>query len=343
MYDDQVDHPEAIAALEQLYRSAGQFQALLEILEQRAQLEADPEQRKQLAYDIAGLWRDNLGDAARAIEAYRAIPAEFGEQESEAYRALDQLYESQGRWEDLAQTLDHRIDMGPDSNEELAALKFRLAGVLHAHLSDSARAVSLYREVLTLLPEHEGAMNALASLMSDEKLGGDAAAILIDVYESQSAFAQLAAALDVSVRFTQDPAERVALLTRAAEVRRSRLGDAAGAFTAYARAFEATPETPEILEQLEFLAREQGRVAELCKLIEERARTLDDQELQRSLVMKVAQLHEAELGDVEAAVRAYNIVLEQDDSDETVLAALEALYRRAEKWPELLEVLRRRA
>jgi tetratricopeptide (TPR) repeat protein len=145
VYDDQVDHPEAIAALEQLYRSAGQFQALLEILEQRAQLEADPEQRKQLAYDIAGLWRDNLGDASRAIEAYRAIPAEFGEQESEAYRALDQLYESQGRWEDLAQTLDHRIDMGPESSEELAALKFRLAGVLHAHLGDSARAVSLFR------------------------------------------------------------------------------------------------------------------------------------------------------------------------------------------------------
>jgi len=67
-----------------------------------------------------------------------------------------------------------------------------------------------YREVLTLLPEHEGAMGALASLMSDEKLGGDAAAILIDVYESQGAFAQLAAALDVSVRFTSDPVERVA-------------------------------------------------------------------------------------------------------------------------------------
>ena len=74
------------------------------------------------------------------------------------------------------------------------------------------------------------------------KLGGEAASILIDVYESQGAFAQLAAALDVSVRFTSDSAERVALLTRAAEVRRSRLGDAAGAFTAYAHAFEATPD-----------------------------------------------------------------------------------------------------
>ncbi|HET8935911.1 MAG TPA: tetratricopeptide repeat protein [Polyangiales bacterium] len=343
VYDEQLEHPEAIAALEQLYRSAGQFQALLEILEQRGQLESDPEVRKQLAYDIAGLWRDNLNDPGRAIEAYRNIPAEFGEQESEAYRALDQLYESQERWEDLARTLDHRIDMGPESNEELAALKFRLAGVLHAHQGDSSRAVSLYREVLTLLPEHEGAMAALAQLMADETLGGEAASILIDVYESQGAYAQLAAALDVSVRFTSDPVERVALLTRAAEVRRSRLGDAAGAFAAYARAFEATPETPEILEQLEHLAREQGRVAELCTLIEQRARTLDDQELQRQLVMKVAALHENELNDVDAAVRAYNIVLEQDDSDEIVLAALEALYRRAERWPALLEVLRRRA
>ena len=69
--------------------------------------------RKQLAYDIALLWREHLKDADQAIEAYQNIPLEFGEDETEAYRALDALYEQEGRWDDLAQTLEHRIDIGP--------------------------------------------------------------------------------------------------------------------------------------------------------------------------------------------------------------------------------------
>ena len=342
VYDDRGDHPEAMTALEELYRESGQFKELLEILQRRAELESDPELRKRLAYDIAQLYRDNLSDAAKAIEAYRNIPIEFGEQEVEAYRALDLLYEREQRWDELAVAIEHRIDLGPESHEELAALKFRLAGVLHRHLGDAARAVSLYREVLTLQPEHDGALAALASLMSDPSLGGEASSILVDVFDSRGDYAQLAAALDVSVQFAQDPAERVQLMVRAADVRRAKLNDSAGAFATYSRAFEVAPEDGEIVLQLEALAKEQKRLPELCALLETRARKVSDPALQKQLLMKSAQLHEHELENVDAAVKAYSIALEHDDSDEEILAALEALYRRTERWTDLLDILRRR-
>lgn len=343
VYDDRGDDQAAISALEQLYRTAGQYRQLLEILQRRAELESDPELRKRLAYDTARLWHEHLDDADKAIEAYRNIPIEFGEQEVEAYRALDELYESKQRWSDLAQTLEHRIEMGPESHEELAALKFRLASVLHKHSNDSARAVELLREVLTLLPEHEGALGALAELLNDPALGGQVAEILVDVYDSRGDYAQLTAALEVSVKFASDPAQRVALITRAAEVRRTKLNDVAGAFNAYARAFEAAPEDGEIVLQLEGLAKEQQRLPELLKLIEARARKVSDPELKRSLLMKTAELHENELGDVDAAVKAYTIALEDDEGDEQVLTALEQLFRRSERWTDLLDVLRKRA
>src|SRR4029077_9799544 len=127
------------------------------------------------------------------------------------------------------------------------------------------------------------------------------------------------------------------------EVRASKLNDAAGAFEAYARAFETAPDEGEIVLQLENLAKQQQRLPELLKLIEARAAKVSDHSLQRQLLMKAAQLHENELGDVDAAVRAYGIALAQDDADEEILASVEALYRRTERWNDLLDVLRKRA
>jgi tetratricopeptide (TPR) repeat protein len=342
VYEDRGDDSQAIAALEQLYREAGQYRELLGILQRRGELENDVDVRKRLAYDTARLWQESLGDADKAIEAYRNIPSEFGEGEVEAYRALDQLYELERRFGDLAETLEHRIEMGPDSHEELATLKFRLASVLHLHLTDSPRAIELYREVLTLLPEHEGALAALESLLADASLGGEAAAILVDVYETRGDFAKLTAALDVSVKFARERGQRVGLMVRMGEVLAGRLGDVAAAFGAYARAFKEAPEDGELVLQLEKLAKEQKRFPELLRLIETRATDVTDPALQRQLLMKAAELYDAELGDADAAVKAYSVALAHDEGDEEILAALEALYRRTERWSDLLDVLRRR-
>ncbi|HKP59235.1 MAG TPA: tetratricopeptide repeat protein [Polyangiales bacterium] len=342
VYEDRSDDARAIAALEQLYRESGDYRGLLGVLSRRAEYESDPELRKRLAYDMAELYRDHLGEPAQAIEAFKNIPMEFGEGEVEAYRALDSLYESEKRFDDLARTLEHRIDIGPESTEELSDLKFRLAGVLHKHLNDSTRAIELYREVLTLMPEHEGAMASLEAMLSDSQLGGSASAILVDVYEARADFAKLVRALEVSAQFAPTAEERVELITRIAEVRASRLGDQSGAFTAYAQAFEADPDNPEILTRLEAIAAGQSRIAEMVKLIEARAKKVDDPLLQRRLYLRAAQIHDADIGDVEAAVAAYTRALALDESDEEILGALEALYRRTERWTDLLEILQRK-
>jgi len=343
VYEDRSDDARAITALEQLYRESGDYKGLLTVLTRRAEFESDPDARKKLAYDMAALYQDHLGDADQAIEAYKNIPVEFGEGELEAYRALDTLYDREKRFDELARTLEHRIDIGPETTEELASLKFRLAGVLHKHLGDSNRAIDLYREVLTLMPEHDGALDSLETMLSDPQLGGAASSILVDVYESRADFAKLVRALEVSAQFAPDPDERVELITRMAEVRATRLGDQAGAFAAYAKAFEASPESVEILGRLETIAAGQSRIPEMVKLVEGSAAKADDPQLQRRLFLRAAQIHENEIGDVEASVAAYLRALALDETDEEVLGALEQLYRRTERWQDLLEILQRRA
>ena len=343
VYDDRNDHHEAIAGLGDLYRQTEQYRELLEIYERRTELETDPEQRRQLAYNNASLWENELRDPNRAIDAYQAILAEWGEYEADAFAALDRLYEAQGRWDDFVATLERRIGLGPESDEELASLKFRMARALEQHLDDKPRAVDLYREVLTIMPEHEGGRRALEELLSDREVGAHAAEILEPIYEVRGEWESLIRALRVLHAQSDDPARRLELLTKIGEVQGERVGDASMSFQAFANALREMPESEDTLGRLEVLAVEQERFKELVELVSELAASVSDPELSRTLWIKAAQLSEIQLDDVDGAVSAYRRVLDQDPSDLEVLNALENLYRRTERWRELLGVLRRRA
>ncbi|HBQ13033.1 MAG TPA: hypothetical protein DEF51_18480, partial [Myxococcales bacterium] len=205
VYDARGDNLEAIEALETLYRQTEKYRELLDIYERRMELEEDPEVRRQLAYGRASLWESELANANNAIDAYQRILDEWGDDESDAYAALDRLYEAEERWADLASTLERRIDLGPESTEELAALKFRLANVAADHLTEAERALELYREVLMLVPEHDGARQRLESFLDTEGLGTHAATILEPIYEMQGQWQPLIRALEVLAAGAGDP------------------------------------------------------------------------------------------------------------------------------------------
>ncbi len=343
VYEARGDSMEAIGALEELYRQTEKFRELLEIYERRMDLEEEPEARRQLAYGRASLWQNELGDAANAIDAYQAILAEWGDDETDAYAALDRLFEGTERWDDLAATLERRIDLGPESTEELAALKFRLANTLAEHLSERERALDLYREVLMLAPEHDGGREKLEAFLDDAEMGSLAATILEPIYEMQGQWEPLVRALEVLVAGTDERERKLELLTKVGEVCGQFIGDAGRAFDAFGRAFSVMPESAETLQRLELLAGEQERQDDLVALIEKLAGESTDPTLARELWIKAAQIHDGQRGDVDRTVAAYNKVLEQDPGDPEVLDALDALYRRTERWRDLLGVSRRKA
>ncbi len=341
VYEAQGDHAGAIAALADLYEQTERFADLLEIFDRRMELENDPERRREIAYRRAALIEERLGDAAGAIEAYNDILGEYGFSEVEAFRALDRLYEAEGRWQDLADTLEKRIELS-ESHEEMAAHKYRLGRVLEEHLGDKPRAVELYREVLTILPEHEGARAALEGLLADPEVRVSAARILEPVYEMQGAWEPLIRALRVLHDGSDEPDERLRLLSKIGEVYGSQLEDADKAFEAYAEALTERPDSEETLARLEMIAVSEERFPQLVELLGRLAATIDDPELRRALWMKSAVIYDTQLSDVDGAVAAYRKVLDDDPGDQEVLLALDALFRRTERWADLVGVLRRR-
>ena len=342
VYDAEPDDRRAVAALADLYEQTEMFSELLEVTERQMQLEDDPEIRRTTAYRRARLYEEKLEDNDRAIDAYNEILGEWGHQEVDAFRALDRLYEQEHRWEDFGRTLERRIELGPESTEELAALKFRLARAFELHLDRKGEAVDHYREVLTLMPEHGGARGALEGLLIDDQVGVPAARILEPIYEMQSEWEPLIRALRVLHDGSSDPDERLDLLSKIAQVYGERLVDQEKAFEAYAQALREYPRSEQTLAQLEMIAMAQESFPKLVDLLSQLAASVDAPDLARTLWLKAAMIQDTQLQDVDGAVAAYRKILDLDPGDAEVLLALEELFRRTERWGDLVSVLRRR-
>ena len=343
VYELRSDHLGAIAKLSELYELTEAWSPLIEIVDRRMEIESDPEAGRQTAYLRARLIEEKLEDPDKAIDAYQGILGEYGDEEADAFRALDRLYEAQGRWSEFTGILERRIDLGPESHEELAALKFRLALALANHLEEKERAIDLHREVLTILPEHEGARAALEGLMTDESVGVRAAEILEPVYEMGGDWEPLIAALRVLHAGSDDPARRLDLLTKVGEVYGEHLQDVEQSFGAYAEALREQPDSADTLARLETIAIGHERFPQLVALLGELAAHVDSPDLRRTLWIKAAQIQDTQLEDIDGAVGAYRKVLDDDPGDQEVLLALDALFRRTERWTDLVGVLRRRS
>ncbi|MCG8553870.1 MAG: tetratricopeptide repeat protein [Proteobacteria bacterium] len=336
------DNAQAIEALDALYRDTANDAGLLHVLQRRADLEDDPQTRRGLCYQIARLLEERLQDGERAIQSYQALIEEYGNEEPEAYVALERLYESAQRWQEFAEVLERRIALAGDT-DELATLKFRLAKASAGFLDDGARAVELYREVVTLAPEHEGARDALEGLLNDARLGGEVARVLEPIYEAVGDWPKLAGALEALMAHSESPDERLEYFTKAAEVYIGPLQDPARGFDMLCRAWRERPHNDDILARLQVLATEQDRVAELVQLLEELAGTVQDQALGRQLWMRAAHQREAQLEDSDGAISAYQRALAYDPDDPEVVEAIDAVYQRTGRWAELLALLRQRS
>lgn len=345
IYDLDPEQMDAVTALSELYRQTERYQELLEIYESRMELESDPDARRQLAYGRASLYQESLNQPEEAIAAYNEILNEYGSDEIDAFRALDELYGSLERWEDLASIIERRVELAQEVGEDIdeeAALRYRLGQVYEHRLGRKADATELYRLVIASAPEHEEARLALEGMLEDEEIGALAAEILEPVYELQGAHEPLIRALRVRAAGASDPEERLEFLTKAAQVYALELGNVDEAFKAYAEAFEAAPSNADALSRLEMMALEHDRFPALVEFLTEVSEKQDDPVLARELYVKTARIKDEQLGDIDGAVASYGKVLELDPGDLEVLHALESLHRRAERHRDLVKVLRMR-
>ncbi len=162
-----------------------------------------------------------LDDQIRAhLEMLEAAPGDL-----QAFEALEALYESASRWEDLIALYEGRARVlhGPG-----APLLAKAANLAHTKLRNVARAEELYRQLLRSDPAHRDALRSM-----------------VDLFEEREDWPALAAALEREAGATKDARETARTTLRLAKLQEEKLGRRDRAALLYARACRLDPSLDE--------------------------------------------------------------------------------------------------
>ena len=336
--------PEDLPALDkriELFLKLQKWSELLDTYERKADVVEDPEEKKRLLVEVGAVYERELGDVAKAIDSYQRI-LEIDPEERLALGRLDVLYQASENWPELLSVLERQADLAEEP-AEIVGTRYRIAELWRRHLGDPARAVDIYREILTVAPDHEPTLAALEEMIAEGVEVMAAASVLEPVRRAMGDWAKLAAVVEVQVRHEEDPVRRIELLHGLAELYDVQLEQPERAFDAYARALPEDPSDERTIEALESLAERLGAWDRLAALYDQQVEALREEggDLLVDLALRAARVHEVQTGDIGKAIDRYRVVLDQEPEHPDALEALDRLYEATEQWAPLAEVLER--
>ena len=325
-----------IAHAERLTERTGSYADLVQLYRDVAPDVLDEEQQVAITLRIAEVARTKLEDAALAKQYYKRV-LELRADDARALLALEQLHEEGAEHEQLLEVLKRRAEVAPDDASKRAIL-YKEARICDEALTDRDRAVSVYEQIL--------------------ELGMDAPAVtaLERLYTASARWGDLVALHERELGAEGTTRERRAALHHAlGRVHEKELGELDRAFEEYAEALrEETGHEPTIasLEHLMTQKATAGRAAEMLEqvylarldwrkvlgAIEARLEGSEDPDERRTLLRRLAKLHEEQEENYKAALEVTAKLLAEDVTDETTWAELERLARVANAEDRLAEV-----
>ncbi|HEX8790523.1 MAG TPA: tetratricopeptide repeat protein [Polyangiaceae bacterium] len=303
---------DVLRALEDIRRAPGRERELVHTLRARARLEGDVATKRELLREAKALAEGTVGDLELAEAVLRDLVAE-DEGDVWALEELTKLRGAAGDDAEVVRLLMLRAELVSDGGEAIA-LKHEAARVLLERVKDTARATSLYEEILESEPGDAAAARALRELYSgagrDKELG-KLLSKLVDVATSKE--------------------ERAALRMDLAKLQSERFHAPVDAIETLRSVLDEDPAHSEAVLKLSQLYEQTGRDADLAELLKAQldgARERGDAAAELSLLVRLGEVQESRLGDVTAAQEAYEQVLEREP---THRQALEAVARISEK------------
>ncbi len=335
------EQPTALESLERLFLALGREEDLLNVLRTKLSLAANDDDRRATQTRMGSI-QEQLGHHDEAIAAYQAVLAS-GVEDPTVLAALDRIFLSLGRWPELADILARELAARPDDDIDGRCELLQRSGMLqHDKLGNPSAAIRFYQEVLTLDPLHDGARERLEGWLDDPKHQVEVAGLLLPVYESAEEWPQVVRCLEIQAAASETSSQRVELLLRIGHITAQRVGDASAAFSVFGRAFTEDPLSDSAQNELETLATIENRWEDVAALYEEAvAKDLPSGKM-RSLLTRLAELYDGQLGEPAKAIVCYQRATDIDPEDASALDALDALYTRDQNWGALLDVYRRK-
>ncbi|MBI5529001.1 MAG: tetratricopeptide repeat protein [Deltaproteobacteria bacterium] len=304
------------------YEAAGRWEDLVKVLEQQAALTTDPKELASQNFRIGDILCEKLSREKDSIAYYRKT-VEINPAYLPAMAALGKLYQKDGRFQELADLYRIEAEQAEDVRQKVNKL-YKMAEILETQLVKYDDAISAYRKVLELQASYLPALKALGRIFG--KLGRWAD--LIEMYERE-------------LSITEDKDQAVFLLDKIGWTHEEKLGDIENAVKAYRRVLEIVPNHLPAIRTLAKIYATAKRWNDLLELSELEIDLTKDQKQVVSLMHKVGEIYEENLGDREKAVANYQKVLSLSPSYLPVLKALGRIYLSERRYRDLVDMYRR--
>ena len=298
--------------LDRLGESLGAWQGLVEAYLAGIEGFDDLDGATQILLKVARIYDHKLRDADRAIDCYRRVLL-IDEANGESLNALERLLAAERRFPDLVTVLSRKADFARDVMEKKELL-YRICEIWEDVLDRPDQAIQTYRRVLEEDPEDQNAIEAL-----------------IRLYERTGNWTLLVEVLREKLEVASDDEERKQILFRIARVCEEQLNDASETILTYRSVLEADSRDRRAMESLDRLYSREGRWGELIDLLEtERVLINEDQRPTAArridaLDLRIADVLEHHLGQVEQAVELYGSILARSPEFADAQKALERM------------------
>jgi tetratricopeptide (TPR) repeat protein len=264
----------------------------------------EPAARIEAHLRLGRLYAEAMAEPQAAIGHYQKALAGTPEQAEEALSALEALFTTLGRYDDLARILALAAERTTDPASRGARLA-RLAAVLRDATGDLKRAAQLMREAVGLAPQRPDYLRSL-----------------VELQRRRGAFTEAAAALAELAAVVEEPRELAAVYAERAELLRHKLNRSDEAGESWSLALGCDPVCVPALEGLADIYREQERSAELAGLLARHAGLESDPAAATALYLELGRLNRSVLNRPEHARDAYEKALARSPRDPEALRGL---------------------
>jgi tetratricopeptide (TPR) repeat protein len=322
---DEAD-PQAQAALIRLYEAAGQFEALVEVLERVARFTQDAAQGLAYRHRMGELLLGQLSDADRAIAAYKDC-LDVEPADEVALSALESIYAAREEWSEVQDIVLRRLS-GVDPGPARIPVLEKLAQLAERRFNNADEATDYWNQILSYDPGNQNAFAQVERILEAGARWYD----LVDVLKKHGEYHAAMGDRDGEV---------------AQLVRTSRLWE---------EKLESPEAAAEILETI--LARDPNNVRALTGLARMHERTQDWDKC-REVLSRAAALSpagaagaelyfrmakvEEKLGNAAGARDCLSRALALDPTHAEALAAAEAAARAAGDWMEVAHLVHAKA
>jgi tetratricopeptide (TPR) repeat protein len=327
------------ARLERLAEKTGRWDRYVETLTGAFDFAGGTEQFLVLGTLLARACEERLGNPQAALEWSRRVLVE-APSDVPTIRRIEGLLDRLEQFEELARFYDAvALDFEGDQRGEFL---LKSAFLKESRLSDPAGAVQGYRDVLSLLPDNQAALERLDAMLDNPLLALAAVEVLEPAYRQSGEKEKLARVLKVKATEVEGSLDRSQILAEAAQLMADLHGREAEAFETYLSAIRQKRfETHDILLGAERLAEQLDRWQDLASALEQVCADPGSDELKPDLLRRLALVYLEKMGNPNLSELKLREILHLDPDNLFALQLLSQVLARLEEPEEQLIVLAR--